>query len=260
MGPGTTTQRSWTDIIEETLIAVLLGVMTLVTFANVVARYVFDSNLLWALETTVYLFAWMVLLGASYCVKINAHLGVDVIASAVGPRIRKALTLFAVACCLIFTVLLLVGAWNYWAPFANMAPVPNLWNDYIAAPLGLGEINNQWREQGWYEVNDVPMPEWLRFIEPVLNDGDSYTYIPKVIPYVVLPLSMALLLYRYIQVGWRVWTDRQPLIVASHEVEDEDMEGAALVVEGGAPPRDAPEDVYREDSTEKTPAERGDRK
>ena len=48
--------------------------MTLITFANVVARYVFNSNILWALEGTVFLFAWLVLLGASYAVKIGAHI------------------------------------------------------------------------------------------------------------------------------------------------------------------------------------------
>ena len=49
--------------------------MTLVTFANVVARYVFNDNILWALETTVFLFAWLVLLGACYGVKTSLHLG-----------------------------------------------------------------------------------------------------------------------------------------------------------------------------------------
>jgi C4-dicarboxylate transporter DctQ subunit len=44
--------------IEETLIAVLLGLMTLITFANVIARYVFNDNILWGLEATVFLFAW----------------------------------------------------------------------------------------------------------------------------------------------------------------------------------------------------------
>ncbi|MYG28385.1 MAG: TRAP transporter small permease subunit, partial [Boseongicola sp. SB0677_bin_26] len=59
---------NWTDAIEETLIAALLGLMTLLTFANVVARYVFNSNILWALELTVFAFGWLVLLGASYAV------------------------------------------------------------------------------------------------------------------------------------------------------------------------------------------------
>jgi C4-dicarboxylate transporter DctQ subunit len=70
-------KTGWIDQIEETVIAVLLGLMTLITFANVVARYLFNSNILWALELTVYLFGWLVLLGASYAVKKNAHLGVD---------------------------------------------------------------------------------------------------------------------------------------------------------------------------------------
>ena len=52
-----------TDSIEETSIAICLGLMTLITFANVVARYIFDSNILWALELTVFLFAWLVLMG-----------------------------------------------------------------------------------------------------------------------------------------------------------------------------------------------------
>jgi len=71
--------RSFIDTIEETVIAFLLGMMTIVTFANVVARYVFNSNILWALELTVFMFAWLVLLGTSYAVKKTAHLGVDAI-------------------------------------------------------------------------------------------------------------------------------------------------------------------------------------
>ncbi len=55
-------KHSFMDRIEETLIAGILGLMTALTFANVVVRYVFDSNILWALEMTVFLFAWLVLL------------------------------------------------------------------------------------------------------------------------------------------------------------------------------------------------------
>ncbi len=66
---------SLTDRLEETLIAVILGMMTLLTFANVIARYVFETGTLWGLEVTVFLFGWLVLLGASYAVKITAHLG-----------------------------------------------------------------------------------------------------------------------------------------------------------------------------------------
>jgi hypothetical protein len=52
-------------LILGAIIAMLLGLMTVVTFANVVARYAFNSNILWALELTSFLFAWLVLLGRS---------------------------------------------------------------------------------------------------------------------------------------------------------------------------------------------------
>ncbi len=67
-------RHSFVDRIEETLIALLLGLMTLITFANVIARFGFNSNILWALELTVFLFGWLVLLGASYAVKNTAIL------------------------------------------------------------------------------------------------------------------------------------------------------------------------------------------
>ena len=63
--------------IEESIIALLFAAMTLVTFSQVIARYVFNAGAVWALEATTYLFAWLVLFGAAYGVKKNAHLGVD---------------------------------------------------------------------------------------------------------------------------------------------------------------------------------------
>ncbi len=206
-------RRSWTDKIEETLIAVLLGLMTIITFANVVARYVFTSNILWALELTVFLFAWLVLLGASYGVKMNAHLGVDLVVEMVSPPIRKVLGLLAVAVCLAFSFLMLKGAWDYWANFANLPATEGRW-----FPTGFEE---NYRENGWYEVFSVPLPEWLRWMEDAFNEGEEYEKIPRLIPYAVLPLSMALLLFRFLQAGWGVYTGRLDRIVASHEVEEE---------------------------------------
>ncbi len=66
-----------TDKVEETLIAFFLGAMTILTFVNVVMRYIFNDNILWAVEVTVFLFAWMVLVGASYGVKKHFHIGCD---------------------------------------------------------------------------------------------------------------------------------------------------------------------------------------
>jgi len=188
---------------EETMIALLLGMMTLVTFANVIARYGFNSNILWALETTVFLFAWLVLLGASYCVKTQSHLGVDVIINMVSPGTRKVLGFIAVTACLAFSILLLIGSWNYWAPFA-------------ALPLTDGTL----KDQAWYEVNDIPMLEFLRFIEGPMNAGESYEKIPRFIPYAALPIGLAMLTYRFLQAAWKLATGEIESVIASHEAEE----------------------------------------
>lgn len=201
------------DQIEETVIAVLLGLMTAVTFANVIARYAFNSNILWALELTVFMFAWMVLLGTSYAVKKHAHLGVDTVLNLAPPNVRRVLALIAVACCLVFSLLLLKGSYDYWAVFADLRPTTGRW-----FPTG---FDMKARSQSFYEVQDVPMVFWLRFLEDLINYGDQYEKIPRVIPYLALPLSALLLVYRFVQVAIRIARGEVDRIVSSHEVEDE---------------------------------------
>lgn len=207
----------WTDRIEETVIAVILGVMTLMTFANVVARYVFNSNIFYALELTVFLFAWLVLLGASYAVKKTLHLGVDAVVNIAPARSKRPIALFVVFICLAYSLLLLKGSWDYWAPYANLWPTEGRW-----FPTGFREV----RGQGWYETQDIPVPGFMRWLEGAFNDGDAYEKLPKVVPYIVMPLSMLLLVIRFVQAGVRVWRGDQDLLIVSHEAEDEVAEAA----------------------------------
>ncbi|WP_394199820.1 TRAP transporter small permease [Litoreibacter albidus] len=210
--------RSFIDTIEETFIAALLGLMTLLTFANVIARYVFNSNILWALELTVFMFAWLVLLGASYAVKKGAHLGVDAILNVVSPGLRRNLGIVAGVVCVAFAFLLLKGAWDYWANFANLPATEGRW-----FPTGFEE---QFRGKGWYETNDIPVPAVLSFLEGMFNDGDEYEKLPRLIPYFVLPFSMALFLLRSVQALVAIVTGKIDMLIVSHEVED-DVEDAA---------------------------------
>ncbi|MEJ2229144.1 MAG: TRAP transporter small permease [Alphaproteobacteria bacterium] len=182
------------DEIEETLIAIILGLMTLITFANVVVRYVFNGNILWGLEVTVFLFAWMVLLGASYGVKHSVHLGVDILINALPPVARKVLALIAVTICLAFSFLILKGSWDYWYPFVT--------------------------DRAFLETEDVPMPEFMQFLSTWLNDGERYEKIPRFIPYAALPLGMGLLTFRYLQAVYRILTGQIDRLIASHEAED----------------------------------------
>ncbi|CAE6891502.1 TRAP-type C4-dicarboxylate transport system [Vibrio sp. B1FLJ16] len=185
----------FTDKVEETLIAFFLGAMTILTFVNVVMRYLFNDNILWAVEVTVFLFAWMVLVGASYGVKKHFHIGVDVVINLVPEGWRKVLALFSVACCLAFSILLLIGSWNYWYPFAT--------------------------ERAWYETDDIPMPEMLQFMADWLNEGERYEKLPRFIPYMALPISMALLTIRFSQAAYQILTGKLDRLISSHEGEEE---------------------------------------
>jgi C4-dicarboxylate transporter DctQ subunit len=184
-----------TDFLEETLIAGFLGLMTLLTFANVVFRYVLNDNILWALELTVFMFAWMILVGASYGVKRQFHIGVDVVINMAPKRLRKVYALISVSMCLLFSILLLIGSWNYWYPFVT--------------------------ERAWYETDDIPMPEMLQFLSDWLNEGERYEKLPRFIPYAALPIGMAMLTFRFAQAAYQIATGKLDRLIASHEAEED---------------------------------------
>ncbi len=213
-------KHTFVDRIEETLIAFFLGMMTLITFANVIARFGFNSNILWALEATVFLFAWLVLLGASYAVKKHAHLGVDVIINMVSPAVARIIGLIAAAACMAYALLMLKGAYDYWAVFADLPPTSGRW-----FPTG---FEDKFRSQSFYEVQDVPMVGAFKFLEDLINYGDEYEKLPKVVPYIVLPIGMLLLTYRFAQASMQIFRGQTDRLVASHEVEDEIEEVRAL--------------------------------
>ena len=198
---------------EETAIALLLGLMTVLTFVNVILRYVFNSMLVWGLEVVLILFAWLVLFGVSYGVKVTAHLGVDALTNTLSPRARRAVALLAALFCGLYAFLLLKGAWDYWAPYAELPPTTGRW-----FPTGF-----DWHARGrsFYITDQVPMPGFLRFLEDWINYGESYDKLPRVVPYVILPVGMALLLWRFLQATWAIWTGRADSLIVSHEVEDD---------------------------------------
>ncbi|MCK5547291.1 MAG: TRAP transporter small permease subunit, partial [Rhodospirillaceae bacterium] len=59
--------------VEENILATILAIMTLVSFAQVIARYGFNTGWGGALEFTRILFAWLILFGMSYGIKTKSH-------------------------------------------------------------------------------------------------------------------------------------------------------------------------------------------
>jgi C4-dicarboxylate transporter DctQ subunit len=99
--------------LEEGIISLLLVAMTLIVFLEVVLRFGFNTGFLWAQELTLHVSAWLVLFGASYGVKVGAHIGVDAVVRLLKPEVRRIVTMFAVVLCLAYCGLLGYGAWVY---------------------------------------------------------------------------------------------------------------------------------------------------
>ena len=197
---------------EETAIAVMLGLMTLLTFVNVIMRYVFNSMVIWGLEVVLVLFAWLVLFGIAYAFKVTANLGVDAVIAVVSPRTRYVLALLSAACCIAYALLIAKGAWDYWAPFAGLQQTTGHW-----FPTG---FDPNTRDRAFFETDQVPMLEWLRWLEDAINQGEAYSKMPRMVPYMILPIAAALMLFRIIQVTIRIVKGEQQSMIVSHEVED----------------------------------------
>jgi len=219
-----TTLGRWVNSFEENAIALLLGLMTIITFTNVILRYGFDTGLIWGLEATSFLFAWLVLFGMSYCVKVTAHIGVDAVITYFSPGLRRFVALLAAGVCLAYALLLMKGSWDFYANFAGLPGTTGSW-----FPTG---FDSDFQNQSWYEGEDIPMPELLRFLEVSLNDGEAYEKLPLLVPYLILPVGVALLLFRLIQATVRVYTGKASGLIASHEVEDAIEEIEATREEG----------------------------
>jgi C4-dicarboxylate transporter DctQ subunit len=90
--------------------ATFLAVMTILTSLQVLLRYVFNTSLIWSLEATTYCFAWLVLIGMSYCVRTRAHIALDLLVRRFNDRLRRLIGLLAIMVCLGYSLLMFYGS------------------------------------------------------------------------------------------------------------------------------------------------------
>jgi C4-dicarboxylate transporter DctQ subunit len=127
--------------LEEYIIALLLAAMTLITFSQVIARYFFNSGAVWALELTTYLFAWLVLFGMSYGVRVGGHIGVDVVTRLLPKKWQTIFAIIAALLCMLYCVLIFIGGLEYVYKFYELGieaedlPIKQ-WIIYSILPIG----------------------------------------------------------------------------------------------------------------------------
>ena len=189
---------------EENFIAALLALLTLVAFVQVIARYGFNTGWSGALEFQRILFAWLILFGMSYGIKISAHLGVDAIVRLAPKPVFRVLALFGAACTLFYALLLLNSAW--------------------LALFGV-DISTNWRQTGavgywtfmFQQGTGLDDLRWPQLLQDAFGLQER---MQRWIAYLMLPIGLSLLAFRSLQALAQIWNGSRELIIAGHEAED----------------------------------------
>ncbi|MGH1431369.1 MAG: TRAP transporter small permease [Neptuniibacter sp.] len=144
---------------EEGFLSLLLVSMTLLVFAEVVARFGFNAGIHWAQEVTLLLAAWFVLFGASYGVKVGAHIGVDVFVKMFPHNTHRYITLVAIGLCLVYCGLFLYGSWIYLSKMKMIGieledlPIPK-WIPMSILVIGFVLLILRFLQLGWKVIKD----------------------------------------------------------------------------------------------------------
>ncbi len=128
------------DRFEEGFIALLLTVMTLVTFAYVILNNLYSlfyalaerfegasdfffaigdaildlaQAMTWSNALTKALFAWLIFFGLAYGVRTAGHIGVDALVKLAPRRVQRLIGLLACLCCLGYAGLIAVGSFEW---------------------------------------------------------------------------------------------------------------------------------------------------
>jgi len=92
----------------KTALCLILVAIVVVTFIQVVFRYVFHHSLSWSEELARFLFVWISLLGAAYGFKVKSHFAVVFLVNRFGERLQRFIGTLVVFVVSAFLVLFIV--------------------------------------------------------------------------------------------------------------------------------------------------------
>lgn len=116
--------------------------MMVLTTADVVARYIFNSPTMWADEMAAYLLIAIVFLGLAQTLRTNNHIRIDVLTSLLPPHVRRVLEVIAHVVGFVFAIVLIAGAWtrfsNFWVrhTLSDSSLMTPLWMPMVPVIVG----------------------------------------------------------------------------------------------------------------------------
>ncbi|MFS0575593.1 TRAP transporter small permease [Sporosarcina sp. 179-K 3D1 HS] len=79
--------------LEETVVNLIMVVLVILTFTNVVLRYVFNYSIPGSVEVSILLFAWIVFVGSSVAIKNKTHIKIDLLEAILPKKYKKIVSL-----------------------------------------------------------------------------------------------------------------------------------------------------------------------
>lgn len=128
------------DSLIEKIIALLMGFMVVSLFSQVIARYFFNSPIMWTDEIGRYTFIWIVYLGSVVAFKKRSHLVVDILTRKFPEKLQFYLNLFFEIVIMLFLFLVFIFGLQY--AMSNMGNpaystnVISLGVAYVSVPVG----------------------------------------------------------------------------------------------------------------------------
>ena len=184
---------------EENVLAVLLAAITIVSFTQVIARYGFNTGWGGALEFTRILFAWMILFGMSYGIKIGSHLGVDAFIRILPHNLFRLVAIFGALCAFLYAAMLISATWLEFFGAHSKGGAVDYWSKMFKLGIGL---------------DDLRYPEWVQ------QSFGIQERVQRWVAYLILPVGLALFGFRALQAMIQIWRGERELIIAGHEAED----------------------------------------
>ena len=103
----------------EGVLCLLLIAIVLVTFMQVVFRYVFKSSLFWSEELARYMFLWLATLTSAYAFKTGSHFALRFVTNKLGPKLNNVVQFLVVTIVSLFLILFTWKAVEYTFSMAN---------------------------------------------------------------------------------------------------------------------------------------------
>ena len=180
-------------------IVIIITAIMLVSFGQVVARYGFNSGWAAALEFNTLAFSWLILLGMSYGIKNGVHIGVDIILNAVSKPVTRIMALIGALGSMFYGLILLDSTWLHLLGVDVRGGAIEYWAKMFKIGIGSEELR---------------YPEFMQQLFGLQPRVHRWLVL------VILPISLALLVYRSGQAFIDIYTGKRRMLISGHEGQE----------------------------------------